>query len=120
MLIDMDRISMGNPIIDVAGIYMFYVAKGERDPKVVEDYMGFSYDTAKRFWKAFIRSYMGTDDESVLAAAEDKAALVSYVRLIRQIRRKGTDSEEYREDVPRLLGKIKSLSLKLTSLQLND
>ncbi len=104
--------------MDVAGIYMFYVAKGERDPKVVEDYMGFSYDTAKEFWRLFIRHYLETEDEVLLQKAEDKAALISYVRLLRQVRRTGADTVEYKEEKKRLIPKIKALSEKVTSLTL--
>ncbi len=118
MLIDMDRIAIGSAIMDVAGIYMFYVAKGEYNPKVVEDYMGFSYDTAITFWKSFIKNYMETDDATVLQKAEDKAALLSYVRLLRQLRRAGTDSTEYKEEKPRLIKKIKALAQKVDSFEI--
>lgn len=118
MLIDMDRVSLGNPIMDVAGIFMFYVVKGERDPKVVEDFMGFSYETAKKFWRSFIKYYLGTEDPGKLQAAEDKVALLSYVRLFRQLRRKGADSDEYRQEKERLLGKIEALLEKVDSLMI--
>ena len=50
LLIDMDRVSIGHPIVEISDLYYFYIILGEDDPSVVEKFMGFSYDTAKQFF----------------------------------------------------------------------
>ena len=84
MLIDMDRISHGHPIFELANIHMTYVVFGENDPKVVEDFLGLPYHTAKYIWKKFLSIYLGTNDKNIIADVERKASVLSYFRLIRR------------------------------------
>lgn len=86
MLIDMNRISISHPIIELSSMYMFYIGFGELDANVVEDYMGFSYDTSKAFFYSFMRHYLGTDN---IDDVVDRAALLAYVRLLRRCYKKG-------------------------------
>ena len=39
LFIDADRMSVGDPIVDISGMYLFYVAYAEVDPKLIEDFM---------------------------------------------------------------------------------
>ena len=96
LLIDMDRIARGHPIIELSDLYYFYVLLGEDDPAVVEKFMGFSYETAKRFFRAFLKCYLGTEDEARLDEVTEKASLLGYSRMIRKLRKKRslTDSDE--------------------------
>ena len=76
LLIDMDRVSIGHPIIELSDLYYFYVILGEDDPTVVEKFMGFSYSTAKRFFKSFLKHYLKTKDEERLLEVTEKASLI--------------------------------------------
>ena len=58
LLIDMDRLATGHPILELSDLYYFYVLLGEDDPGVVERFMGFSYDTAKAFFRLFLKHYL--------------------------------------------------------------
>ena len=118
LLIDMDRVSRGDPIIEISDLYYFYVVLGEDDPSVVEDFMGFSYATAKQFFSAFLRYYLETDDEDRIAEAEEKAALISYVRMINKIRKKGAPSAEDRVRLDRYLERLSGLAEKTAALSL--
>lgn len=102
MLIDMDRLSVGPPIIDISGLYMAYIGFGEKDPTVVENYMGFSYETAKKFFRCFLEHYLDTKDEARIQEVTDKAALLCYTRLVRRVMKKGKLSEEDNAEVERL------------------
>ncbi len=84
MLIDMDRISHGHPVFELANIHMTYVVFGENDPAVVENFLGIPYDTAKYIWKKFLECYLGTTNEARLADVERKTCVLSYLRLIRR------------------------------------
>ena len=88
LLIDMDRLSVGHPIIELSDLYYFYVILGEESPAVVEKFMGFSYETARRFMRLFLKKYLGTEDEEKLSEVERKASVIGYSRLIRKIRKK--------------------------------
>lgn len=82
LLIDMDTLSVGHPVFELAQMYNSYVGFGERDPGVVERFMGFSADVAKDFWRRSLCEYLGTDDEAAVDAVEDKVRCVAYTRLI--------------------------------------
>ncbi len=115
-LIDMDRISRGHPIAEIADLYYFYVVLGEEKPSTVEKFMGFSYDTAKRFFRTFLINYLGTEDEDRLAEVTEKAALLCYARMVRKLRTKDTLTEESRQTMKRYIEKTAALADKLDTL----
>ena len=116
LLIDMDRLSAGHPIVEISDLYYFYVLLGEDDPSVVERFMGFSYDTARRFMRMFLKYYLGTEDEGRLREVEDKASLIGYSRLIRKIRKQRKPSNEDHLLVRRCVERIAGLTDRLDSL----
>lgn len=116
LLIDMDRISRGHPIIELSDLYYFYVILGEDDPSAVEDFMGFPYQTAVQFFDMFLKNYLRTDDETRLSEVKEKASLIGYARLIRKLRRKGTLSETDRKIIDRCIAKLERLSGRLDTL----
>lgn len=116
LLIDMDRISTGHPIIELSDLYYFYVILGEDDPSVVEKFMGFSYDVAKQFWGCFLRHYLNTDDEERLNEVTEKASLIGYSRLIHKFRKKGTVADADKEKIERCVGRISGIADRLDRL----
>lgn len=116
LLIDMDRVSTGHPITELSCLYYFYITLGEYDPAVVEDFMGFSYQTARQFYDSFIRSYLGTEDEQKIIEVSEKAAFLSYVRMIARIRKKAVLSENDHQNIAFYLEKIQTLLEKLDTL----
>lgn len=109
LIIDMDRVATGPSIVDLSNCFLFYVGYGELNPKTIEDYMGFSYETAKAFFQAFIRYYLQTDEENRVKTITDKAALLAYLRQIGQIRKRRKLSEREQEDIQYLMKKITDL-----------
>ena len=108
----------GSPLmIDMDSLYYFYVVLGEDDPKVVEDFMGFSYETAGAFFNAFMVQYLKTTDPDRIREVTEKASLISYSRAIRMIRKKGDISEEDRGRIARYTGKIAELAYKIDTLE---
>ena len=116
LLIDMDRVSRGHPIAELSDVYYFYVVLGEDDPMVIENFMGFSYETAKRFFRAFLAGYLETEDENRLREVTDKASVIAYSRLIRKLRKHGNPSEAERRIIDRCMEKIAGLAGKLDTL----
>jgi len=113
LLIDMDRLSAGHPILELSDLYYFYVLLGEDEPSVVERFMGFSYDTAKAFFRFFLKYYLGTEDESRMDEVSDKAALIG---LSRKIRKQRKPSEADNRLVRRCVERIAELTESLDSL----
>ena len=116
LLIDMDRLATGHPIVELSDMYYFYVLLGEVNPAVVEHFMGFSYDSAKKFFRCFLRHYLGTEDESRLNDVTEKASLIGYSRLIRRIRKQRRPPDVDHELVCRCVEKIAELTDRLDSL----
>ena len=97
LLIDMDTLSVGNPIFELGSIYNSFIGFYELDPDGIHRFQGFSFDTAKRFWRGFLSAYLGTNCEAKLREVEDKARVIGYTRLIRRnIRRGGLETEDGR------------------------
>ncbi len=110
LLIDMDRLAVGHPIIELSDLYYFYVILGEEAPTVVEKFMGFSYDTARRFMRLFLKYYLGTEDEERLSEVERKASIIGYSRLIRKIRKKRKTVDSDRLLIRQCVEKIADLT----------
>ena len=116
VLIDMDRLSTGHPILELSDLYYFYVLLGKDDHGVVERFMGFSYDTAKAFFRGFLKHYLGTEDEARLSDVAEKASLIGYSRLIRKVRKQRKPSEADHRLVAQCVERIAELTEKLDSL----
>ena len=95
LLIDMDTLSTGHPIFELAFMYNAYKGFGIVDPGVVERFMGFDSDLAYRLWRRMLALYIGTDDETVLDDVEDKAALIGMLRLMRRAFRMDGDQSAF-------------------------
>lgn len=116
LLIDMDRLSTGHPIAEISDLYYFYVILGEDDPAVVGDFMGFPYETAREFFRAFLMYYLNTEDECRLREVTEKASLLGYTRMIRQIYKKRSLSDKDRNRIDRYTQRIAALAEKMDTL----
>lgn len=119
LLIDMDTLAVGDPVFEFGSIYNAFVGFSECDPTIIERFQGFDQETALTFWHKVLAAYIGSDDEDEIRAAEDKARIIGYIRLIRRsIRRGGMDDENRRAEIEHwrgelleLLGRVDSLSM---------
>ena len=116
LLIDMDRLSRGQPIAEISDLYYFYVILGEDDPSVVEKFMGFSYQTSLRFFDCFLKKYLNTDDESKLKEVIEKASFIGNIRLINKLHKHGAPSDADRKIVERCIKNVAGLAEKLDTL----
>ena len=94
MLIDMDTLSVGNPIYELAQMYNSYIGFGEYDSNIISDFQGFSAELAATLWKRTLQTYLGTENEETITQIEEKVRIVSYTRLIYwSLRRKKSGNE---------------------------
>ena len=119
LLIDMDTLSHGDPIFELANIYITYVGFGEVNPTIVEDFMSMPYALSKHIWGRSLALYLGTEDEAQIKVVEDKIKLLSYLRLMRHtIRRGGADTDEGRKTIALCQSRIEELLPGIDSLAL--
>lgn len=78
LLIDMDTLSRGNPIFELAQLRAPYVAFDEDDPGNSERFMGVSSDFAKKLFNDIVKMYFGGNIEKI----EQKIALICYVHMV--------------------------------------
>ena len=116
LIIDIDRLATGRPIVEFSDLYYFYVILGEDDPNAVERFMGFSYDTTRRFMRLFLKYYLGTEDEDRLHEVAEKASLIGCSRLIRMIRKQRKPSERDHRLVGHCVERIAELTGRLDTL----
>ena len=78
LLIDMDTLSRGEAIFELAAIRAPYVAFEEDDPGNSERFLGVKAEFAQKLYNDLVNGYFGKDDESI----KDKIALVCYIHMM--------------------------------------
>lgn len=116
-LIDMDTLSRGHPIFELANIYVVYVGFGELDPTVVENFLEMPYSLAGEIWQKTIAIYLDTNDRERIAEVEGKVRILSYLRLMRhRIRSGAMETEKGRQDIAYYRAQLEALLEKYDTL----
>ena len=89
LLIDMDKLSHGHPVFELAAIYNAYVGFGVTDHSVVERFTGLRYEETTALWRKILEGYLETEDAAILSGVEDKVKIISCARLMRHVIRYG-------------------------------
>lgn len=115
LLIDMDTLCMGHPIFELGSMFNAFVGFAELDHQVTVNFLGFSFETSKIFWRRALALYLGTEDPARLDEVENKAKIIGYMRLLRRtIRRDMPDREQliayYKEQLIRLVPAVDTLT----------
>lgn len=113
LLIDMDTLSIGCPILELGSMYNAFVGFGELNHEVIKDFLGFDFETSVKFWRMSLARYLGTEDEEVINEVEEKARVIGYTRLVRRsIRRNApqTEIEYYKNQLIRLIDNVDTLN----------
>ncbi|MCF0228689.1 MAG: anti-sigma factor antagonist [Parasporobacterium sp.] len=116
LLIDMDTLSYGHPVFELASMFLGFVGFSELDPSVVKKFLGIDSDTAHEIWGKFLRLYVGTDDETVIAGVADKAMIIGYTRLMRRTIRRQNGTEEGRALIEHCRTRLTDLLQKTDTL----
>ena len=97
LLIDMDTLSHGHPIFELASMYNAYVGFGLTDPHRSVTFLGIPRDICHAFWRRSLALYLDTRDEARVDEVEAKAKVVGLTRLLRrEIRRDGLNNDDGR------------------------
>ncbi|MBS7263208.1 MAG: anti-sigma factor antagonist [Eubacteriales bacterium] len=110
LLIDMDTLSVGDPIFELTRMYDSYVGFSEYDPEIILKFQGYSSEIARKFWHKTLAAYLGTKDERVVNEAEEKIRCLAYPYLISwSLRHPGADAEK--DEATRALWESRLLKL---------
>ena len=112
LLIDMDTLAVGHPILELGSTFNAYIGFSELDKTVVESFLGIDADTAERFWHLSLARYLDTDDENVINDVENKAKVIGYMRLLRRCLRRKSDEvtvNHYKTRLIEILDKVDTL-----------
>ena len=81
LMIDMDTLSLGNPVFDFATIYSAYSGFSEVDHTVIEKFLGISREKGLELLNKTFEMYFDPDVREINLA---KARVLSYIRLLRR------------------------------------
>lgn len=112
ILIDMDTLAVGHPVLELGSTFNAYVGFSELDKTVIESFLGIDVDTAREFWNLSLARYLDTDDKNAIEAVENKAKVIGYMRLLRRcLRRDGDETtvNHYRTKLIEVLNKVDTL-----------
>ena len=113
LLIDMDTLSVGYPIFELAALYAPYVAFNEDEPGNSMRFFGIKDEDAAKLYDALIIRYFGKDDQAI----KDKIKIVGYVHMIRWTTNNDSNNEKRingcRERLLKLLEKYDDLDIGL-------
>ena len=112
ILIDMDTLAVGHPVLELGSMFNAFVGFGEVDREGSESFFGFNTDTAHRFWHLSLARYLDTDDEKTITDVENKAKIIGYMRLLRRCLRRDANEatvNHYKVKLTETLDKVDTL-----------
>lgn len=117
LLIDMDTLSFGHPIFELASMFLGFVGFGELNHSITYEFMKLSFETTSYIWHKSLQLYLNTTDENKIKEIEDKAKIIGYARLMRRtIRRIGFDDPEGKAIIDNCKEKLIDLVSRIDSL----
>lgn len=118
LIIDMDTLSHGHPIFELANTYTAHKGFSETMPEMTEGFLQLPISIANNIWDRFLPKYLGTDDKAVIQDVEDKTRLLAYVRIIQHIvRRNDHETEEGKKHLDYYVNQVISLTEKIDNFE---
>lgn len=116
LMIDMDTLSYGHPIFDLADTYFAYVGLGEVSDQLVENFLGMKKEVYSKIWPKFLKLYLNTDDEKRIEDVNNKIKCINSLHMIRYINKHRKNEPTFdkelnsaKEEAHNLLSKIDTL-----------
>ena len=97
MLIDMDTLSAGHSIFDLAGLYVTYCSFREDEPDNSMIFFGISNETAEHIWDRVIKLYYGDRSDEELIAIQNRICLMAAIRFLYLIKISELKNNEFAE-----------------------
>ena len=97
LLIDMETLSVGDPVFDLQGLFLTYQIFSEDDPGETETFLGISQELADYICEQTIDFYFCGCTAAEISEAKARSRLVAYVRFLYLINEFGFGSEALTE-----------------------
>lgn len=118
LLIDMDTLSAGHPIYELACIYNAYEGFGICDPNVFKNFLSVDESLVKPLLQRILELYLETDDADRINEVKEKASVIGLLRVLRRIIRIGEQDtpdgkkllEECRDRIVRAIDHLDTLT----------
>lgn len=95
LLIDMETLSVGHPILEFACSYSIYEGFECLDPLNPEKFLGIPQEQCRKFMDLTYSYYFDELEEEKIQEIKEKAKIICYMRLLRrQIKNYGIDNKE--------------------------
>ena len=110
ILIDMETLSVGHPIFELAGLYSAYIGFNEYNPEESMEFFGISNETARNLFDALMMKYFENYNDEI----KDKISLVSYISVYKWYCNRPEYADEmikYKEKLIGLLNKYNDLDI---------
>lgn len=118
LLIDMDRLATGDPVFELADMYLYFAASDTEKLEEMDPYLGIPCKTCRQFFNLFLKCYLQTEDESRIREVTIRAALLVKLRLINRYWKSNQLTEESSREVNKLINDVKSLLEQIDSLNI--
>lgn len=82
LLIDMETLSVGDPVFDLQSLYVTYQAYGEDEADNTMQFLGIPNELADYIWNNTLNYYFDNRDPAARRSAEAKIRLLAYVRFL--------------------------------------
>ncbi len=116
-LIDMDTLSVGDPVFDLAGVYTTYVLFGETEPGNAERFLGISRETCEYIWNKTVEYYFEGLNGEEREVQVRKIRLAGSVRFLYLIACLNIGVAEFRQPrIDYVLPQLKELAEQVGSL----
>ena len=82
LLIDMETLSVGDPVFDLQGLFVTYQIFNEDEPGNTLAFLGLSKELADFIWKKTLEYYFDNREETAIQKAKEKIQIVAYIRFL--------------------------------------
>ena len=84
LLIDMETLSVGDPVFDLMSLYITYVLFNEDDPDDTRTFLGMTDEMSRFVWEKTLEYYFDDRDKRTTAEAEKKIRVAACIRFLFQ------------------------------------
>lgn len=109
MLVDMDTLSIGNPIFEMASICNCYYEYGILDPRSVESFLDISAEKAKYIWEQLSRKYYDDLNDEEYAYMCNKIRVIGCMRALHFFKKRNYPQELFDQCMKDLKQALNSL-----------
>ena len=97
MLIDMDTLSVGDPVFDFAGLIVAYDLFNEDEPENSIRYLDMPAERSRPIWRQLLKCYFGRVDDDTLEEIADRATALACLRFLYLLYAMNAGTESFRE-----------------------